>query len=84
MNADIEVGNKTAYAIPSDAIVLYDGRNYVFTQNNKHVFEMHKVTIQNTQDDLTQITFEDNANLKDKTFVTQNAYTLLMKMKNKD
>jgi cobalt-zinc-cadmium efflux system membrane fusion protein len=84
MNADIEVGYKNAYAIPTDAIVLYEGGYYVFTQIHKHLFEMNKITVQNTQNDLTQITFVDHQDLKNKTFVTQNAYTLLMKMKNKE
>lgn len=42
---------------------------------------MQEVTTQNTENGFTQITFTDNSDMTNKTFVTKGAYTLLMTMK---
>ena len=82
MNAEIEIQSHTGFAIPTDAIVRFEGNQYVFavTENNK--YEMLEVSIHNNENDYTQISFTDNLDRSQNRFVTKGAYTLLMKMKN--
>jgi len=82
MNAEIEVKSHSAFVIPSDAIVRFEGKQFVFTETEKAKYEIWEVTTQNTENGFTQISFADNADMTNKTFVTKGAYTLLMKMKN--
>lgn len=84
MNAEVEVATNNAFVISNDGIVRFEGKQYVFTQTDKNKFEMHPVTTQNTELGFTQITFADSTDISNKTFVTQGAYTLLMKMKNQE
>lgn len=82
MNAEIEIQSHTGFVIPTDAIVRFEGKQYVFavTENNK--YEMLEVSIHNNENDYTQISFADNLDRSQNRFVTKGAYTLLMKMKN--
>ena len=84
MNAEIEVSTNNAYIISNDGIVRFEGRQYVFTQTEKNKFEILAITTQNTEMGFTQITFSDTTEIRNKTFVTKGAYTLLMKMKNQE
>ncbi len=82
MNAEIEVQSSMAFVIPDDAIVLFEGKQYVFTESIKNKFEMQEVNTASNENGFTQISFPDNKDLSSQTFVTKGAYTLLMKMKN--
>ncbi len=82
MNAEIEVQSSMAFVIPDDAIVLFEGKQYVFTESIKNKFEMQEVNSASNENGFTQISFPDNKDLSSQTFVTKGAYTLLMKMKN--
>lgn len=82
MNAEVEVSTNNAFVIPNDGLVRFEGKQYVFTQTDKNKFEMQAVTTQNTELGYTQIIFADSTEMRNKTFVTKGAYTLLMKMKN--
>lgn len=82
MNAEVEVATNNAFVIPNDGLVRFEGKQYVFTQTENKKYIMQEVITQNTENGLTQITFPDNADMTNKTFVTKGAYTLLMKMKN--
>lgn len=84
MNAEIEVATEEAFAIPTDGIVRFEGKHYVFTQTDRNTFEMCAVSAENTESGYTQISFADQSAMGDKTFVTHGAYTLLMKMKNQE
>lgn len=84
MNAEVEVTTNSAFVIPNDGLVRFEGKQYVFTQTGRNKYEMQEVMTQNTENGFTQITFPDNTNIADKIFVTKGAYTLLMKMKNTD
>ena len=84
MNAEVEVATNHAFVISNDGIVSFEGKQYVFTQVDKNKFEMQSVTTENSQLGFTQITFADSTDISNKTFVTQGAYTLLMKMKNQE
>ncbi len=82
MNAEIEVQSIDAFVIATDAIVRFEGKQFIFTEIEKNSYGMHEVTTVNTENGFTQIAFPDNMDLGNKTFVTKGAYTLLMKMKN--
>ena len=82
MNAEIEVQSSNAIVIPTEAIVRFEGKQYVFIQTEDKRYLMQEVTTQNSENGFTQITFADNNDMLNKTFVTKGAYTLLMKMKN--
>jgi cobalt-zinc-cadmium efflux system membrane fusion protein len=82
MNAEIEVSTNDAYVVPDDAIIMFEGKEYVFMQVEHKKFEMQEVTTQNNENGFTQIVFTNNRDIENKTFVLKGAYTLLMKMKN--
>jgi cobalt-zinc-cadmium efflux system membrane fusion protein len=82
MNAEVEVSTNNAFVIHNDGIVRFEGKQYVFLQTENKKFEMQEVITANNENGFTQITFADSTNIRNKTFVIQGAYTLLMKMKN--
>ncbi len=82
MNADVEISTNNAFVISNDGLVRFEGKQYVFTTTENKKYFMQEVTTQNTEGGFTQITFPNNNDIKNKTFVTKGAYTLLMKMKN--
>lgn len=82
MNAEIEVSTSNAYVIPDNAVVMFEGKQYVFMQLTDKKFEMQEVTTSNTENGFTQITFKEANDTDNKNFVLKGAYTLLMKMKN--
>lgn len=82
MNAEVEISTNNAFVIPNDGLVLFEGKYYVFTETENKQYEMQEVKTQNSEKGFTQIIFRDTTNVKDKSFVTKGAYTLLMKMKN--
>lgn len=65
--------------MPSDTIVNFENKNYVFVAKQNKQFEMKEVTIGNTENDFTEIISKD---LKDERIVIIGTYELLMKMKN--
>ncbi len=81
MNAEIELSGNNTIALPSEAIVSFENKNYVFTEKGNKQFEMTEVQIGNAENGFTEI-FR-NENLTNQTFVTKGAYNLLMALKNK-
>jgi membrane fusion protein, heavy metal efflux system len=82
MNAEIEVKSDSVFALPSDAIVNYENKQYAFISKGNNQFEIREVKTGNSENGFTEIILDDNQNLKDDSLVTKGAYTLLMKMKN--
>lgn len=82
MNAEVEVATTTAFVIPNDGLVRFEGKQYVYIKTENYKYRMQEVTTQNNENGFTQITFADSTDMKNKTFVLKGAYTLLMKMKN--
>ncbi len=79
MNAEIEIKSQQSNVLPSDAIVRYENKNYIFIAKQNKQFEMKEVIIGNTENEFTEILSND---LKTVTIVTKGAYSLLMKIKN--
>lgn len=83
MNAEIEVKSLKTAVLPSEAIVRYEGKYYVYIQKSKNEFEMKQVNIGETENGFTQLSLNDSDTLLNANYVTKGAYALLMKMKNK-
>lgn len=79
MNAEIELKSQLSNVLPSDAIVSYENKNYVFVAKANKQFEMKEVTTGNAENRFTEIVSDD---LNEATVVIKGAYALLMKMKN--
>jgi cobalt-zinc-cadmium efflux system membrane fusion protein len=81
MNAEIELKNNNANTLPVDAIVRFEGNQYVFVAIDKNNFEMMPVTVGATENGYIEIV--NAKDFDDKKIVTQGAYNLLMTSKNK-
>ncbi len=54
-NGDIEIGNQKALTVPQSAVVLRDGRSYVFTLNNDNTVTRRVVTAGRYRDNRVEI-----------------------------
>ncbi len=81
MNADINVKSENTLTLPKDAVVNFEGKEYLFLVVNKNQFQMIEVKTGNSENGFIEIL--DNDQLTKNAIVTKGAYTLLMKLKNK-
>ena len=81
MNAEIEVNAEEGFVIPDDAIVTWEGKQYVFEELKPKTYKMFPVTIGNSENGLTELLNFDVKNAN-KASVTKGAYHLLMALKN--
>lgn len=83
INALILIDNNNAFVLNNDAIVDYEGKKFVFIQNeNKNTFSMQEVQLGTITDKVSEIINYDT--LQNKSIVIGDAYTLLMVLKNKE
>lgn len=82
INAIIELTNENAFVVPHEAVVNFEGKNYVFVQESNLVFKMVEVQTGLVSKDVTEI--RNYEVLQHKKIVTKNAYTVLMASKNKE
>ena len=80
MNAEVDVKTEKALVVPEGAVVRWQNQNYVFVEAGNGAFDMVPVELGIAQNGAQQIT--PQADFGDKNVVLQNAYTLLMKLKN--
>lgn len=80
MNAEIKLKSQRSNVLPSEAIVNYENKNYIFIQKGKKLFEMKEVTTGTSENEYIEIV--SNENLKGVNIVIKGSYSLLMKMKN--
>lgn len=80
-NAIIEVGDKTVNAMPENAIVSFEGKDYIFTSNNKNSFTMVEVNSGVTEAGFTEIVLPEGFDPAI-SIVTHGTYALLSKIKN--
>jgi cobalt-zinc-cadmium efflux system membrane fusion protein len=78
MNAEIELNSQQSNVLPSEAIVNYENKNYIFIDRDK-LFEM-KVTTGTSENGY--VVLDSNQDLNDLNIVVKGSYSLLMKMKN--
>lgn len=82
MNAEIETTSALANALPELSIVNFESKDYVFIETAKQQYQMTEVTVGAKENGYLEILNPEK--LKNKKLVTNGAYTLLMKMKNKE
>jgi membrane fusion protein, heavy metal efflux system len=78
MNAAIELNNAKVTAVPEEAIVKWNNRYYVFSEQGINQYKLLPVETGVVTDGFTEI----KSALPEGNVVIKNAYTLLMKMKN--
>jgi len=81
MNAEIELKSNDVMTLPQDAIVSFEGKEYVFVTINKNQFRMTEVKTGNSENGFVEILNPEP--IQDKKIVTKGAYTILMTLKNK-
>jgi cobalt-zinc-cadmium efflux system membrane fusion protein len=83
MSAEIETKNQKAIVLPEEAVVAYENKHYVFLQKSKNEYEMMEVQTGNGENGYVAINEVTSKNIIDKPLVVNNAYSLLMALKNK-
>jgi cobalt-zinc-cadmium efflux system membrane fusion protein len=81
MNADIRVITNKAVVVPEDAVVSYEGKQYIFIEKEQGQYEMKEVTTGIVENGFIEITSPEK-NVRQKV-VLKGAYTLLMALKNR-
>jgi cobalt-zinc-cadmium efflux system membrane fusion protein len=79
MNADIEIKNDSAYVLPEEAVVTYDGKKFIFMALPHNTYEILEVKTGISENGNMEIVSPD---ISSKDVVVKGAYTLLMKIKN--
>jgi cobalt-zinc-cadmium efflux system membrane fusion protein len=82
LNAVFELDNKPAAIVPEDALVRYNGKEYVFTTADESRFHLVRVTAGDRENGKVALLADSTDWLKTK-IVVQGAYALLGKLKNK-
>ena len=78
-NVELEVTSLKANVLPEDAVVHYEGKDYIFEWQNKNQFKLIPVTIGTSANKMVEIKTPANSG---KVYVTKGAYNLLTAMKN--
>ena len=81
MNAEIKIKSNNTPAISENAIVNFEGMDYVFVAITSYQFQMLKVETGVKEKGWTEI--KNDTAFSGKKIVTNGAYALLMKLKNK-
>ncbi|RRA91203.1 efflux RND transporter periplasmic adaptor subunit [Paenimyroides viscosum] len=81
INALIDLDNVDAFTLPADAVVSFEGKNYVFEQIAAGKFRMMEVEIGTANEGFVSI--QNHSSLLNKNIIGKGAYSLLMALKNK-
>jgi cobalt-zinc-cadmium efflux system membrane fusion protein len=90
VNAKIDVLNSESVCLPSEAVVQFDEKCYVFAlkekgmENGKEItlFEAIEIKIGKENNGLTEIFFNNESEYRNRMFVIKGAYSILSKFKN--
>lgn len=82
MNAEVQVKNVKAAAVPTGALVEFEGKQYLYKVVGKNSFEMTEVNTGESENGYTEI-INPSTRLTNASLVIKGAYSLLMMMKNK-
>ncbi|MFA6060481.1 MAG: efflux RND transporter periplasmic adaptor subunit [Taibaiella sp.] len=83
MNAEIQVKNSKASVLPTEAIVQFEGKQYVYLVKGHNQYEMTEIKTGESENGFTEIIMQEREMLSDGAYVIKGAYSLLMMMKNK-
>jgi cobalt-zinc-cadmium efflux system membrane fusion protein len=81
MNADIEVKSNHVLTLPEEAVVNFEGKEYVFVTEKDKAYILMEVKTGSKENGFIEIM--NGEKISQKSIVTKGAYTLLMKLKNK-
>lgn len=81
MNADIEVKSNHVLTLPEEAVVNFEGKEYVFVTEKDKTYILTEVKTDSKENGFIEIL--NGEKLTKKQIVIKGAYTLLMKLKNK-
>jgi cobalt-zinc-cadmium efflux system membrane fusion protein len=81
MNAEIEIKADNVMTLPEEAIVTFEGKEFVFVALDKSTFKITEVNTGNSENGFVEII--NGEDLTRKNIVTKGSYTLLMSLKNK-
>lgn len=81
LNAEIAVKNHNAWVVPEDAVVIFEGKSFLFVAVSKNEYKM--TLIETGVMEAGSIEIKNAETLSDVEIVTAGAYTILMEMKNK-
>jgi cobalt-zinc-cadmium efflux system membrane fusion protein len=81
MNAEIALKTSMALVLPEDAVVSYEGKEYIFVPKGTGKFEMTEIKMGETENGFTEVI--TSADLSNQPCVVKGAYSLLMFLKNK-
>jgi cobalt-zinc-cadmium efflux system membrane fusion protein len=81
MNADIEVKKTNALTLPEEAVVSFEGKEYVLINEKDKEYVLMEVKTGSKENGFIEIV--NGEKIAQKPVVTKGAYTLLMKLKNK-
>jgi cobalt-zinc-cadmium efflux system membrane fusion protein len=88
VKAWLENGTNKQNAIPSEAIVQYQGKDYVILQTQEmesgYTFKLEQVKKGIVQEGYTAITFAEAANVQNFKPVVKNAYSILSALRNSE
>jgi cobalt-zinc-cadmium efflux system membrane fusion protein len=85
LKAYIETGENKVNALPSDAIVKYQGKQYIFVKaDEEYHYKMVEVETGNSDNGYTEVILPKDFNIEIAEIVTKGAYDVLAKMKNSD
>jgi cobalt-zinc-cadmium efflux system membrane fusion protein len=82
MNAEIELDNSAVNALPESAIVNFEGKSYIFEEVGNRSYLMRGVSLGTKENGFVSII--NAPEFVGKRIVLNGAYTLLMKLKNKE
>lgn len=80
MNAVVELESMSSLCVPEQAVVTFEGKNYVFVASDPQKFEITEISTGLKENGYISL---NNAMLQDKDVVVEGSYTLLMMLKNK-
>lgn len=80
MNGEIEVQSASVYSLPEEAVLSYEGKNFIFFAKGENRFEMKAITTGNKENKFVEVL--NSEELIGQNIVVKGAYALLMKMKN--
>lgn len=83
MNAEIKVKNNKVFVLPTDAIVTFENKQYIYMVKGDNQYQMTGVTTGESENGFTEIIVSEKDKLSTASFVVKGAYSLLMMMKNK-
>ena len=78
VNAEVELNNAKVKALPEDAIVKWQNKDYVFVKQSGDNYKLVPVVIGTNSNGLVEV----KTDLNNQQVVVKNAFTLLMKLKN--